>query len=185
MSRLTVALVAALGASSYGCDSSGSSSAPAPTRPPEPDVPMADVKQPKDLTRAAFSVRYPGNWSIDPAGNLDRLFSIDSPGSCHVQIAVLDQRIESRTLVDTQVKALDGTVMTPALRRDPTARWGASEGEGAEVKGKASGTPPLTVRIFGRAGTPRSFVVVEYCYDDDLPHVEPGFELVRSTFRLL
>jgi hypothetical protein len=128
-----------------------------------------------------------GNWTVEAEGgerHPDRLFSIDSPGSCHVQLALFAGHIQPATIVDEQVKALAATVRSQSVRRDPAARWGAYAGESAEVRGTAEGTPPLTARIFAYGTPTRSFTVVEYCYDEDLPRVEPGFALVRSTFQL-
>jgi hypothetical protein len=153
-----------------------------------PGEPPADVEHPRTLARDRFQLDYPGNWMIDADADdydPDHLFSIDSPGSCHVTLILLDARVGARTSLDAHVEAF-----VPELLKDPTrtpfSRWGAYEGEGVVLAGKILGALPGSLRLFAHddADGERTLNVVEFCYDDDMRAVRPGFELIERSFLL-
>ena len=148
----------------------------------------ADVRATKPLVRERFRLEYPGNWTVDEEDedyDPDHLFSIDSPGSCHVTVIVFDAAIPARSSVEAQVEAL-----VPRLVRDPVqtpfARWGAYEGEGVTLAGRILGLQHGSLRIFAHESEPEdlTLTIVEFCFDEDLPAVRPGFELIERTFEL-
>lgn len=148
----------------------------------------ANVRAPKSMKRGAFELEYPGNWKIDEADedyDPDHLFSIESPGSCHVSVVVFDSVTEAQVSVDAQVKAL-----VPKIVKDPSRtpfdRWGRFEGAGVKLEGKILGINQGNVRIFAHASEEEdvTFTIVEFCYDEDMADVRPGFELLERTFEL-
>ncbi len=148
----------------------------------------ADLRAPKPLVRERFQLQYPRNWSIDEADadyDPDHLFSIDSPGSCHVSVIVFDAVLEPKGSVEAQVAAV-----VPRIVRNPVetpfTRWGAHEGEGMTLAGRILGIFEGTIRIFAHASEPENltFTIVEFCFAEDLPLVRPGFELIERTFEL-
>jgi hypothetical protein len=154
----------------------------APTEQP------ADVRTRKPLVRERFRLEYPGNWTVDENDedyDPDHLFSIDSPGSCHVSVIVYDAALSAKQSVAAQVAAF-----VPRLVRNPVqtpfTRWGAYDGEGMALAGRILGFADGSIRIFAHesAREDLTFTIVEFCYDEDLPLVRPGFELIEQTFEL-
>ncbi|MGH7289502.1 MAG: hypothetical protein ACREI8_15940 [Myxococcota bacterium] len=148
----------------------------------------ADVLAAKSIVRERFRLEYPGNWTIDEADDdydPDHLFSIDSPGSCHVTVIVFDAATSAKTSVEAQVNAF-----VPKLVKDPAktpfATWGAYHGEGMTLAGKILGLQRGTIRIFAHENTPEdlTLTIVEFCFDEDIASVKPGFELIERTFKI-
>ena len=148
----------------------------------------ADVRATKPIVRERFQLEYPGNWTIDEEDedyDPDHLFSIDSPGSCQVTVIVFGAAISAKSSVEAQVEALVPRVVKDPVQT-PFARWGAYDGEGVTLHGKIFGVLKGSIRIFAHesAREDLTFNVVEFCYDEDLPLVRPGFELIERTFEL-
>jgi hypothetical protein len=148
----------------------------------------ADVSSTRPIVRERFRLEYPGNWTIDEKDedyDPDHLFSIDSPGSCQITVIVFDAAVSAKTSVDSQVEAF-----VPRIVKHPVqtrfARWGAYDGEGATIAGKILGLMKGSIRIFAHESEREdlTFTIVEFCYDEDLPLVRPGFELIERTFAL-
>ena len=78
----------------------------------------------------------------------------------------------------------------PKLVKQPTqtrfSRWGAYDGEGVALAGRMLGVYEGSIRIFAHASAREELTlsIVEFCYDEDLPLVRPGFELIERTFEL-
>ena len=148
----------------------------------------ADVGAPKPIVRERFRLQYPGNWRIDEADedyDPDHLFSIDSPGSCHVTVIVFDAAIGAKTVVAAQVEAFVPRVLKNPVQT-PFVRWGAYEGEGVTLAGRILGVLPGSIRIFAHESEREdlTLTILEFCYDEDLPLVRPGFALVERSFEL-
>src|SRR5688500_4870799 len=146
----------------------------------------ADTGRTRTISRAAFEVDYPGNWKIDTVDedyDPDHLFSIDSPGSCFVQFLFFDTGTDPKDNVDAQVQTF-----VPKLIKSPkettSSEWGSFRGDGIVLEGKILGINDGSIRVFSHSADDRSFTVVEMCFDEDIASVEPGFELVRKSFRL-
>jgi|SRR3989339_1627077 len=146
----------------------------------------ADVKGQNEIARSDFNLKYPSNWKIDTADedyDPDCLFSIDSPGSSHVMFIVYDTATDPEENIKNQIKAhSEKLIKNPGLVY--FNRWGQYDGTGVELKGRVLGVLKGAVRIFSYSNQARSFVVVEFSYDEDLKLVGPGFKLIESTFCL-
>ncbi len=148
------------------------------------DEPAADTAHPQTIDREGFTVQYPGNWSIDtddPDYDPDALFSIDTAGNCFVMFHLWNHEIDLTEATAGQVREfsemLSGTTVT-----DFTT-WGSFEGDGKQIKGTFI-ILPTTVRAFAYSKGERSFLASEFCYDEDSGAADPGFELVRGSFKL-
>jgi hypothetical protein len=148
----------------------------------------ADVRSTRPIVRERFHLEYPGNWTIDETDedyDPDHLFSIDSPGSCSISVIVFDAAISAKTSLDAQVEAFVPRLVKHPVQT-PFARWGAYDGEGVTLAGKLLGVMPGRIRIFAHESQREdlTLTIVEFCYDEDLPLVQPGFELIERTFAL-
>jgi hypothetical protein len=173
-------LLAALGAVVVGC--AGYAEGLAETEE------KADVRSTRPFVRERFQFEYPGNWTIDEADedyDPDHLFSIDSPGSCTLSVIVFDAAISAKTSLDGQVEAFVPRIVNQPVQT-PFTRWGAYDGEGVALAGKILGVMPGNIRIFAHESQREAltFTIVEFCFDEDLPLVRPGFELIERTFAL-
>lgn len=146
----------------------------------------ADVEHPLKLARASFALDYPSNWKIvasDERPDVDHGFTIDSPGSCHIQFVIFDLAMDPEKALDAQV-----TEFTKKLIRDPVTtrftKWGRYEGAGAEIHGSIAGALLGRVKIFALSTGGKTFTIVEHLYDDDRAMVEPGFRLIESSFEV-
>jgi len=146
----------------------------------------ADVANPQEISRPHFALKFPGNWKVDADDedyDPDQLFSIDSPGSSFVMLAITDVPMDPAEQVQAQVESfVPKVIRDPA--RTPFSRWGNYAGKGLLLKGKMILGLPGGLRVFSHSSESRSFVVVESYYDEDLEDVGPGFKLIESTFEL-
>lgn len=148
----------------------------------------ADVRSTRPIVRERFHLEYPGNWTVDEKDedyDPDHLFSIDSAGSCHVTVIVIDAAISAKTSVETQVEAFVPRIVKHPVQT-PFGRWGAYNGEGVALAGKILGLMKGSIRIFAHESEREdlTLTIVEFCYDEDLPLARPGFELIERTFVL-
>ncbi len=148
----------------------------------------ADVRATKPFVRERFQLEYPGNWTVDEEDedyDPDHLFSIDSPGSCQVTVIVFDAAISAKHSAEAQVEAFVPKIVKNPVQT-PFARWGAYEGEGVTLAGKILGVLKGSIRIFAHESVREdlTLTIVEFCFDEDLPLVRPGFELIERTFEL-
>ncbi|MDP7112123.1 MAG: hypothetical protein QGH45_09170 [Myxococcota bacterium] len=148
------------------------------------DEPAPDTASPQTIDRDGFTVQYPGNWTIDSADvdyDPDALFSLDTAGNCFVMFHVFDEEIDLAAATKGQVDEF--TQMLSSTTVTSFTTWGAFEGEGQQIAGKFLFLP-TTVRAFAHNASGRSFLASEFCYDEDWPAAEPGFEQVRRSFTL-
>lgn len=149
------------------------------------DEERADVSRPRQLVRQGFRLEYPGNWRIDSTDedhDPDHLFSIESPGSSFAMFRLFDFPSEPATNVDGQVRQFSKLLNTSKKSRFKS--WGKFNGEGAHLQGRMLGLK-CGVKIFSFSSDSRSFVVVSQHFDEDAADVQPGFELIESTFELI
>jgi hypothetical protein len=152
------------------------------------DEQPADVGRKQSLARPGFTLDYPGNWKLDVEDedhDPDHLFSIESPGSCHVTFTMLELEHDAAGNVETQIEALVPQLIKDP-RRAPFDRWGDYAGVGVKLEGKVLGFLPGSVRVFSHSQEEpaRSFTVVESCFDEDMAAVGPGFRLIETSFKL-
>jgi len=136
--------------------------------------------------RPGYALQFPGNWRVaseeedfDP----DAFFSIDSPGSSFVTIELIDEPVA----VDEEVRQCVADYVPEWLARpdkETFTTWGAYRGLGLALTGTTVHGDEGGVRIFAHSGDNGAFVVVEVFYDEELGHVEPGFELIRRSFSI-
>jgi hypothetical protein len=147
---------------------------------------QADVRAAQSIVRQRFHLEYPGNWTVDAEDEdvgPDTSSPIDSPG-CHVGVIVFDAAF-SGDVVEAQVEAFVPKIVKDPMQA-PFTRWGAYDGEGVTLAGKILGVLKGSIRIFAHESEREdlTLTIVEFCYDEDLPLVRPGFELIERTFEL-
>jgi hypothetical protein len=144
----------------------------------------ADVAHAKSYARPGFSFKYPGNWKVDVEDkdhDPDHFLTVESPGSCMIMLIVFDTALAPEDMVQKQVDAFVPKLLSSPART-PITTWGKYSGTGVLLKGKILSINPGAVRIFSHANEKRSFVTVEQCYDEDIKDVQPGLDLISSSF---
>jgi hypothetical protein len=147
---------------------------------------QANVSQKKNLVGNGFRLSYPGNWKVDTEDknyDKDHCFCIESSGANSIMFAIFDTQMDPDAEVQSQVEEMQRKLM-PNSTKTTFARWGAYEGKGVCLKGKMLGMMTGSMRIFCHAGPNRTFMVSEQVADEDLPAVQPGLNLVESTFKM-
>ena len=148
---------------------------------------VMEPTEPQRVERAGFSLQFPGNWQIDTHGenyDSDHMFIIQASRGAFVGFEIHDREVDPRWLLEARVAAMTGRVL-PGAGREEFPTWGQYRGQGALLYGKALGKTPVTVRIFAFAWAGHTVAVTEYASDNDSRNVEPGFQMVEQTFRVM
>jgi hypothetical protein len=155
----------------------------------EPAAKAPAVKAPGTTTidRAAYSLNYPSAWTLDKADkdfDLDSYFSIDINEGCHESFLLFDVHVEPKGALQAQLDQHLARLFKPGAAVEHFNRWGAYTGEGGTIRGRLKPLGTGTVRLFVHAAARRSVILVEFCFDEDLPAAKPGFAIVEESFRL-
>lgn len=146
----------------------------------------ADTANPIVIERAAFRLRYPGNWSVDtkdPDYDPDRYFDLNAPAQGKVLFHILPARADAAAIVDNMIESYTSRLMTGAQRMPLTA-WGGHQGQGVELRGKIL-IAPGRLRAFTFSNEVTAVVVTEIRYDEDEQFNRAGYDLIESSFELL
>lgn len=119
--------------------------------------------------------------SVRP-GVMLKTFTLRSPRDSHVILYVLDSAADTDKWLGSVSSEL--TVIVEAQQRTTFSRWGAYKGQGIHLQGQVMGFDG-GVRAFAHSTQLRAFFVQEMYYSEELNDVGAGFELVKSSFRLL
>lgn len=142
------------------------------------------IDEPKLLRRPRFRLSYPENWRIAAAEadyDPDTNFSIDSPGSAYIIFLIGHGETDPAENVQHQVDAY--RQLMPRLTTEQFSDFGRYSGAAVKMKGRMFGIP-TTVCAYSFCREGLTFIVVEQCPNEDLQHVEPGFDLIRKSFRV-
>ena len=143
----------------------------------------ADVATPQTLTRQAFQLQYPGNWTIDTKDDSydpDHYFTIESPGAAIV-LFFLDLKTDPAEALQDQIDAFQDLLGTPTITR--FQQYGSYTGDGAVMKGTIYGIR-TTVTIVALDQNGKTILIVQQCPDEDLKYVQEGQALIENSFSL-
>lgn len=151
----------------------------AQARPPNLD-------QPRTHNSATMTFRYPGNWWIDecdedydPTANV--FVEPMQDAWIHIMIYESDQSVEEE--LQATFDGYDLVSSGPA-GGEPFETWGMYHGLGGTLRGTMEGVP-VSFRAFVTCIGNGRYLEINECgavgVDSD---VRPGFELIRSTFRI-
>ena len=147
-------------------------------------LPNVNYPATHDSKRMTFS--YPGNWRIDT-----RTPDYDPNGNLHIagfpDVGVQIRIHESNRSTDEQLTAAMEWYRDEyqhVRRAGAFDTWGGFTGQGWTLTGESYGYP-YSLRLFVTPITERQHLQTrEWCAVQDEPDVTPGFELIRSTFKL-
>lgn len=145
----------------------------------------ANVTELQTIARDHFELKYPGNWklaSADEFFDIDHYFGIDTAGYSYVLFDINQVDASPEDSVRNTVDYYDKAIRVSGRYLFDT--WGKYNGTGIKLVGEFAGEPCI-VRIFSYSSVDRSFIVTEFFDVATEPLVQPGFELVESTFELL
>lgn len=155
---------------------------------PEPSVSAQPAApQSQTIERPGYTLQYPGNWKLDDQAesfDLDHYFNIDGPDSCHVTIAFFPPTLTEKACVETQTEAFTQRMFKEAPTQTPYSTWGTLRGSGLELHGKIKPLGTGRIRNFAHTDDKRTLFVGEFCFDEDLPAAQPGFDSIARSFRL-
>ena len=145
----------------------------------------AEIKTPKNITRARFKLQYPSNWKIDEQDedyDPDSMFAIDSPGSTFVMFALGNGEIDSEESLEDQIHQFEKIMSNITIEK--FEKFGKYSGKGAIMKGKNMGIK-MTVKLFSFNQEDFSIMVTEQCPDEDLLLTLDGLKLIETSFEII
>ena len=140
---------------------------------------------PRTFDRPAFSFTYPADWTVDDKDkdyDPDHLFSIDASDGAMVMFVIYKPAIDPAGALATMVEEQEKRLNKPT--KTDFKQWGPHTGVGTELRGKALSVVASTVRIFAFRKAGRTFVVTEYCPDDEKARLAPGYKLIQDSFQV-
>jgi hypothetical protein len=156
---------------------------------PIPPGPEPDLDYPREFSSAAMAFSYPGNWSLQE-------YNADYDTGCYARLnAFQDMLLEiviityepgedpgPESLADYRAEELCEEFGEPADGHS-FIRWGALKGTGRRWTGESEGFS-LQIRVFaGPLAENVYLLVTEIVHQEQIDMLEPGFSLVRSSFR--
>ena len=145
----------------------------------------ADILNQNEISREGFSLKFPGNWKIDTGDvdyDPDGWFLIESPGYCFAEFSMLNESLNTSAVTQALILSYSEQ-LTEVSEITNLTDWGGYGGNGFTLKGKRV-MNDVEIKLFSYSSDKKSFFVTEFCYDDDLEMVGPGFQLIESTFKL-
>lgn len=146
------------------------------------EMPPPDVANPTHLEQPGFVLRYPGNWWIDetaedydPGG----YFAIEPFQDAFVLLNLFEGGDASEGAAES-VAHYESEFHVK--ERGLFTEWGAYEGSGTKLIGSYAGTS-YVVRVFGVNHAESGLIVVEMVAESIVDDMEPGFDLIRRSFR--
>jgi len=146
----------------------------------------AETSNPLSITHNKYSLKYPSNWTLDSSSldyDPDNYFSIDSSGkSAFVEFYIYDFYTDPTEWILDLKNYYVQEVIHDSVEK-PFSQWGSYHGAGIELNGKVM-LLDSTIRIFIYTSDNISLGIIESYYDEDTHLVQPGFNLIQSTFKL-
>lgn len=141
------------------------------------------------INRPTFVLSYPKDWTVasyQPDYDPDRLFTIETEGSSHINIEIFQASpgMDMEKTMEDVLQALDGPAVNTYSYGDFDT-WGPYNGVGKHLKGKIMNILPGGCRVFAATvpGTNKGILITEFYMSDDLPNAMPGFELISQTLK--
>lgn len=143
------------------------------------------IKAPLTHGSPKFTFSYPSNWDIDrtdpmfdPAGDV----YVISPQNAAFHIMAYEAEGEPEDHLAWTTGGMR-SALDNARDDGPLTEWAGMQGVGRVLRGEFEGAPS-TIRMFVCEVKPGSFIeITESWADDDQKVLEPGFALIRSSFR--
>jgi len=144
-----------------------------------------NITQPRYVSSPTLRFSYPGNWTIDTADpDYDphsNLFIEPPFQDAGVQITIDDSDEELDVLLDAGVHLMRANARD-VRTMGAFSNWGRYTGKGQTLAATNEGTR-YTIRLFvANLEGGRVLHIHEVTADSDQASVEPGLELIRSTF---
>jgi hypothetical protein len=149
--------------------------------------PAADVDHPQEFADGNMSFSYPGNWRITKNEKTSELES-----AVHVQ-PVQDSIVilEFFKPVSSMEWHLQGGIDSMLERNEDFAeaesfdKWGNFSGIGRRLEGRIKDKSYKAWLFIAPLSDDQALFVIEMALESAMDKVQPGFELVRKTFKLL
>jgi len=147
---------------------------------------ISSVAEARVIERSAYTLRYPVDWNLaekDEAFDLDHYFSIDGPGTCHVTVVFFPQTLTEKAYLEIQNDTFKKDMFKEAPSEEPFSTWGSLSGSGSQLHGKLKPLGRGRIRNFAHADAKHTLFINEFCFDEDVPVAQPGFDLIERSFR--
>jgi hypothetical protein len=149
--------------------------------------PPSDVDRPEEFASGTMAFTYPGNWTLmkgdeeyDPRADVQLRPIQDA----RIELCLINPALSSEETAEASAAASMESfeALAPAASFE---EWGSYKGAGRSFEGLIQGKA-YTVRIFVAPVTvDASLYVFEMSEKASLDKVQPGFDLIRRSFRCL
>jgi hypothetical protein len=144
------------------------------------------IDDPDMIQRPGVRVSYPGNWFEDTEHedyDPEHDFSLVSMAADAVTYFMIhDEILDPEELVEDTIRYLPEGMTGMSFQ--PVDQWGIYEGFGRVGTLNSDGTPYRAL-FFAATIDDRTFQIIEFCDREVSDTLEPGFDLIRRSFRLL
>ncbi len=154
-------------------------------------IEVGNLNEPPDLSKTnvyqsgTMGFEYPGNWSIDTDEGIDpdMYVGIEAMQDAFVNLIIY----ESPAMAEEELAQTVASFQQGATRwRDqfPMSRWGSLSGTGVTAVADLDGKP-YRYTLFVSEVIPGWYIETrEICLAEQENTVDPGFDLIRSTFKI-
>jgi hypothetical protein len=135
------------------------------------------------VDRKQFSFDYPARWVLesDDSGAKDKV-TIDAGVGAMIVVQCFDLEDEASRRLPEMIKKQEAT--QKELSKADVKQWGPFTGIGAELRYKAGGVVPTTLRLFAFHEGGRSFFITELMPDDRVSELAAGFKTIQDSFKV-
>lgn len=149
--------------------------------------PDADVANPKEYSAGGMAFSYPGNWSVAEQPETDET-------SAQVQVQPSQDAGVILSFFEPQGSAADHLAgWLEAMNEEfkdceetgSLGAWGELVGEGRDITGRKMGREYEARCLIAPLSESRYLMVIEVSLRSALDKVQPGFDLIRKTFKCL
>ncbi len=146
----------------------------------------ADVDNPEHHQSLTMEFSHPGNWwvdTMDDSYDPDANVLVEANVDAIIRIMLYESELSPEEEL-AQTRAGFDDLLRGAEPTEQFRRWGRYDGIGHILDGSFEGAAYRFRAFIHRAPDGRFLEVIEVFATSDADHVEPGYRLIRNTFRL-
>jgi hypothetical protein len=140
----------------------------------------------KTLARPGFTFDHPAAWTVNDqmkSYDPDHLFQIRASIGAYIFFAIADKDLDVAKTLANHVEPHSKRMTNPV--QTEFDRWGKYNGSGVVLRGTFLFLVPTTIRVFVFSEGGKTITVVEYCPDDEKEQLDPGYQTIENSFRVL
>lgn len=150
------------------------------------DIPKAQVSAPLEYAGSDIAFSYPGNWTLTDSGESPEAkveIEIDGEGSTYFLLMRIEATDSPEVLVDRWVESMKESVSV-AAEPEPFEAWAAFKGAGRRFEAQSENALDEVRLFIAPLDAGQVLMICEILPSAAKGKVEPGFKLIRESFRM-